>query len=77
MIRFVATGYGDNTIQYQLYFLLSGLLYSISLLPGKSEIVQSSSRGLVAAKSEQGQQFLSPRERWRNQATTGQGEGER
>lgn len=58
--------YNSNyTFFYQSFF-------SPSFLPGKSEIVQNSSTGLVSAKSEQGQQFLSQSRRWGNQTTTGQ-----
>lgn len=54
------------------YTFFYQVLFSPSFLPGKSEIVQNSSTGLVSAKSEQGQQFLSQSKRWRNQTTTGQ-----
>lgn len=54
------------------YTFFYQVLFSPFFLPGKYEIVQNSSTGLVSAKSEQGQQFLSQSKRWRNQTTTGQ-----
>lgn len=64
-------GYGNNTIPQQLQFLLSSFLYFF--FPAREiDIIQNSSTGLLSAKSEQGQLFLSSSRRWKKQTTNGQ-----
>lgn len=57
------------------YTLFYQVFLSPSFFPEISKIVQNYSTDLIFANSEQGQQFLSLSERWRNQITSDNDEG--